>query len=1034
MKRILFFLFLATNVHAATEAVAVDSQTRDVKNTGVINFATDQLTVNDVPVAGGAGGLIDNLTDIPTRNFSDLQNIPSTVTNPNKDIRRENLLFWDDFDRADTAAGIITDAPSKDFNGINHQWIKHLAFSPETQIGFSIVNRKLVFALGAEQAAHPCVNMGTRPTSFGARVRWTTGPGNMTQDALVFVLAPSTSSINQGFHFGFNRGFATLELWDSGVINIGYPAVPHVDHNGTFLPIAIGQDVSISVTLIGSTAIVNYAGMEIVVTEPRIATWGGPVLVVEDYNDDPSISKDKLEVLSVWAGNNPVADAPAITTNTLSQFAATTSAQLAGVLTDETGSGSFVTQTNPILLFPNAAQAANAIDVTKQSGTKTISADTTFTLSAAPANGSSFGLKLTNSDTAAHTITLPSGTWKSDSRQGATITTFSLPGSSTVTLSVDTEPSSTYRLFGEPLTAADLTTEPTPAGTDFVVIHDVSSGKDKKALISDLPGSGGTSYVFNVETYGAVHNGVTNDRTAINAAIAACYTAGGGTVFFPNGHYIISGSTWDATTNSLLTVPTTTGYGDVQIVELVGQTRGTINGSTRAYISGVVLDASAATGASGVFPAVFAAAEFQEITDVTLDPDQWVSLGVRMRHLTIVVPGDSDFGGIQLHNCMQGRVEDCYVIGMTTSGFVAADNPEAVGIIYPAHLNNLHVKGSENSVLGFFDGIWAGEHQKFDGDNVAFCKNGVRFRHNAHMAKGDLMIERCERVLVVDAAATKLRFDLLLEAEVGDLGGDPYTPAGTFSGYYDVNGIGKGILRSSCLYLGVGYGELSHSDVAGVRFEDINNIDQFGVTAAAPTDYIARYNFEGDLTDETATYNLTGVGSPTFSGGAVILNGTTQYATNATLNLSATNFTIFVEVKYATTQNSYIACQMHTTAANNRWQQFTQTDDSVQVGVIATGGSPETTTGPLAPATRHNIVFDWNNTTGVQRVKANGAAWVVEASSGTMNTTGTAAAFSVGARQDGVAKLNGEIYEIRIFNRSGMSAAEVAKTQAEMAE
>jgi len=49
----------------------------------------------------------------------------------------------------------------------------------------------------------------------------------------------------------------------------------------------------------------------------------------------------------------------ALTTNTLSQFAATTSAQLAGVLSDETGSGSAVFANSPTLVTPALGTAAS---------------------------------------------------------------------------------------------------------------------------------------------------------------------------------------------------------------------------------------------------------------------------------------------------------------------------------------------------------------------------------------------------------------------------------------------------------------------------------------------------------------------------------------------------------------------------------------------------------------------------------------------------------------------------------------------------
>ena len=45
---------------------------------------------------------------------------------------------------------------------------------------------------------------------------------------------------------------------------------------------------------------------------------------------------------------------------------------------------------------------------------------------------------------------------------------------------------------------------------------------------------------FDVKAYGATGDGVTDDSNAVQAAIAACYTAGGGVVHFPAGDYVIS--------------------------------------------------------------------------------------------------------------------------------------------------------------------------------------------------------------------------------------------------------------------------------------------------------------------------------------------------------------------------------------------------------------------------------------------------------------------------------------------------------------
>jgi hypothetical protein len=111
--------------------------------------------------------------------------------------------------------------------------------------------------------------------------------------------------------------------------------------------------------------------------------------------------------------------------------------------------------------------------------------------------------------------------------------------------------------------------------------------------------------VYNVEDYGAVHNGVTDDTTAIQLAINACFDAGGGVVYFPNGVYIIGGALQNAVDgidyNSQLYIPGTklTNYGPC--VRLIGES---YNASSYHYnaTDGVILKSTIA--GTGVHPSV----------------------------------------------------------------------------------------------------------------------------------------------------------------------------------------------------------------------------------------------------------------------------------------------------------------------------------------------------------------------------------------------------------------------------------------------
>jgi hypothetical protein len=61
------------------------------------------------------------------------------------------------------------------------------------------------------------------------------------------------------------------------------------------------------------------------------------------------------------------------------------------------------------------------------------------------------------------------------------------------------------------------------------------------------------SLVYNIRDYGAVGDGTTDDQAAIQAAIDAAQTAGGGIVFVPQGTYIVSGTPQITGSNILVT-------------------------------------------------------------------------------------------------------------------------------------------------------------------------------------------------------------------------------------------------------------------------------------------------------------------------------------------------------------------------------------------------------------------------------------------------------------------------------------------------
>lgn len=132
------------------------------------------------------------------------------------------------------------------------------------------------------------------------------------------------------------------------------------------------------------------SGTAVADADLTVNTSTGAVGVAGDF----AVNTDKFTVAAA-SGNTAIAGTLGVTgaitagsyTNDLSAFAATTSAQLAGVISDETGSGALVFATSPTLVTPNVgvatATSINKVALTApaSSATLTISDGKTLTAS-----------------------------------------------------------------------------------------------------------------------------------------------------------------------------------------------------------------------------------------------------------------------------------------------------------------------------------------------------------------------------------------------------------------------------------------------------------------------------------------------------------------------------------------------------------------------------------------------------------------------------------------------------------------------------
>jgi hypothetical protein len=102
--------------------------------------------------------------------------------------------------------------------------------------------------------------------------------------------------------------------------------------------------------------------------------------------------------------------------------------------------------------------------------------------------------------------------------------------------------------------------------------------------------------VYNVRDYGAVGNGVSDDLTAIQAAINTAATASGGIVFFPPGSYLVGGSIVPQSDVTLL------GSGSASVLTI--SINGNIISTTTASFNDFTVDNLTFEGTVNQFPSV----------------------------------------------------------------------------------------------------------------------------------------------------------------------------------------------------------------------------------------------------------------------------------------------------------------------------------------------------------------------------------------------------------------------------------------------
>jgi hypothetical protein len=353
-------------------------------------------------------------------------------------------------------------------------------------------------------------------------------------------------------------------------------------------------------------------------------------------------------------------------------------------------------------------------------------------------------LELTGGASGPHLPTIAGVTWKTDaptavatgdvshialhSRDGGTTIWGWVANGGGSAITVDDE--------GTPLTTA-LTS------LDFVGngVTATAVGDDVTVTIPGLPW-------FNVEDYGAVHDGVTDDTVAIQATIDAAEAALGGVVYCPAGVYIVSGALQDTSrSNAQILLPIRHTDTDEQItIHLLGETPppaipavvGTIvdpdvgtvfKGTLNAGVGGALLGGAGPAGSFGDFTMIRA----------------------RIENITFRLPPDPVLTWLNLQ-----KVETVELRNVTTDGgeytiqsITEPTTASSRGIVLPANNDGASTLLENVNVIGAYIGIEVGEHTVANNVSAWGCKQAFVFPFAYHASHfGRVMAVHCERVLV----------------------------------------------------------------------------------------------------------------------------------------------------------------------------------------------------------------------------------------------------------------------------------------------
>jgi hypothetical protein len=357
---------------------------------------------------------------------------------------------------------------------------------------------------------------------------------------------------------------------------------------------------------------------------------------------------------------------------------------------------------------------------------------------------------------------------------------------------LDIDDSDTYRLHTWELYEPTLATNHQHAGSSGITVEDEGTPLATTATTLDfvgagvtatgsgatktitIPGGGGDFPWFNVEDYGAVHDGTTDDTPAIQDAIDAVMAVGGGTLFFPNGIYQLDGALQDTSgANAQLVIPQNVyGASDPPVgIRFMGEgpnipLSDAPSGTGLPSETGAILRSSWAGSISGT-PAILSAGPHDDL----YGDGGWNWVHVYFEDIEFRAPGNPKLSAIDLTAATGMRWDNLTVsVNVASASKVLPTNSNAIGVDMPWGLNAQPDDGGNNLTIdGFYTGLRPSEQTHGNYVSVAHCTRAIEFRGAVgspeflrHATSFDrVLVYWCERTLVFTGDVRWVTIDML---------------------------------------------------------------------------------------------------------------------------------------------------------------------------------------------------------------------------------------------------------------------------------